>query len=68
MMRKKSKAELERAKIAKLTRTLIRLKHSLSADEELNQVLPDALDEFDQGVLEGEIKRVKAELGSLLGD
>lgn len=67
-MRKKSKAELERAKIAKLTRTLIRLKHSLSADEELNQVLPDALDEFDQGVLEGEIKRVKAELGSLLGD
>lgn len=67
-MRKKSNAELERAKIAKLTRTLIRLKHSLSADEELNQVLPDALDEFDQGVLEGEIKRVKAELGDLLGD
>lgn len=67
-MHKKSKAELERAKIAKLTRTLIRLKHSLSADEELNQVLPDALQEFDQGVLEGEIKRVKAELGSLLGD
>lgn len=67
-MRKKTKAELERAKIAKVARTLIRLKHSLAADEELNEILPDKLEEFDQGVLGGEIKRLKTDLGDVLGD
>lgn len=67
-MHKKSRAELERAKITKVARTLIRLKHSLAADEELNEVLPDKLEEFDQGVLGGEIKRLKTDLGDVLGD
>lgn len=65
-MRRKSKAELERAKIAKVARTLIRLKHSLAADEEINDVLPDRLEEFDQGVLGGEVKRLKTDIGGLL--
>lgn len=67
-MNRKSKAEMERAKIAKVARTLIRLKHSLAADEELNEILPDKLEEFDQGVLGGEIKRLKTDLGDVLGD
>lgn len=46
-MRKKSPEELRREQTAKATRALIRLKHSLKADEEINAVLPDRLEEFD---------------------
>lgn len=67
-MKRKSKAEMERARISKVARTLIRLKHSLKADEELNEVLPDTLEEFDQGVLGGEVKRLKADLTQVLDD
>lgn len=66
-MKKKTPAELERAKIAKATRTLIRLKHSLAADEEINAVLPDTLDEFDDALARGELRELKAGLGDVLG-
>lgn len=55
-MRKKTPAEMEKAKIAKATRTLIRLKHSLKADEEINAVLPDTLAEFEEALARGELK------------
>ena len=38
-MQKKTAAEMEKSKIMKAARTLIRLKHSLAADEELNETL-----------------------------
>lgn len=66
-MRKKTPAEMERAKIVKATRTLIRLKHSLAADEELNSVLPDTLDEFDEALAKGELRELKAGLSDALG-
>lgn len=67
-MNKKSPAEMERAKISKVARTLIRLKHSLRADLEINDVLPDAVEEFDRGILGGKIKRLRIDLGDVLDD
>lgn len=61
-MRKKTEAELRRAGIAKTTRTLVRLKHSLRADEELNELLPETLREFDEALARGELRDVIANL------
>ena len=66
-MKKKTPAEMERAKIAKATRTIVRLKHSLRADEEINAVLPDTLDEFEAALARGELKQLKAGLSDVLG-
>lgn len=66
-LRRKSEAEMERARVIKVQRTLIRLKHSLAADEELNEVLPDTLSEFDKAIAGGQLKQIqspKLELGS----
>lgn len=38
----KEDADQERANLLKSIRTLVRLKHSLAADNELNEVLPTA--------------------------
>lgn len=52
-MPKKTKVELEKDKIAKVTRAMIRLKHSIKADEEINEVLFDRLAEFEKGLQSG---------------
>lgn len=67
-MRRLSPVEIERRKIEKAMRTLVRLKHSLAADEELNEVLPDKLDEFDNAVASGALLSLKAGLADALGD
>lgn len=54
-MNRKSEAEMERWKIAKVTRTMLRLKHSLAADEEINQVLPERIASFDAALQRGEL-------------
>lgn len=56
-MRQKSEIEMRRAALAKTARSLVRLKHSLAADEELNTVLPETLAEFDGAVARGELVR-----------
>ena len=61
-MEKKSPIEMERLKIAKVYRSLIRLKHSVAADEELNDVLPDKINAFDLAVQNGEIKQLSIDL------
>jgi hypothetical protein len=66
-MKRKTPAEIQRHKVAKATRTLIRLKHSLAADEELNSVLPDTLEEFDAALARGELKQPVAGLDDVLG-
>ncbi len=54
-MQQKSDIEMERLRIIKISRALIRLKHSLNADQELNQVLPAQLQEFDSATQRGEL-------------
>jgi hypothetical protein len=55
-LKKKTPAEMERARITKTARTWVRLKHSLAADEELNSILPDTLAEFDEALARGELR------------
>lgn len=67
-MKKKTEAELKRDQIAKTARTLIRLKHSLKADEELNDLLPDTLEEFDRALAEGQLLELTDSVSAILGD
>ncbi len=61
-MNQKSDIELERAKVTKITRTLLRLKYSLEFDKALNSILPAQLEEFDAGLQTGELKVVNKKL------
>lgn len=66
-MKRKTPAEMERAKVAKTARTIIRLKHSLAADEEINAVLPDTLVEFEDALAQGNILELRARMDDVLG-
>jgi len=55
-MIKKTPIEQERANRLKIGRYLIRLKHSIAADIEINNTLPDDLAAFDKAVQSGELK------------
>jgi arginine/lysine/ornithine decarboxylase len=66
-LKKKSPADLKKAQIAKATRALVRLKHSLAADEEINSILPDTLGEFDEAYANGELKELVAGLNDAIG-
>lgn len=68
MAKRKTPVELQRAKVAKATRSLIRLKHSLRADEEINAVLPDTLEQFDEALARGELKKLTANIDDVLAD
>ena len=46
-MGKKTPAEIQQPEITEATRMRIRLKHSLAADQEINSVMPDTLEEFE---------------------
>ncbi len=52
-MRRKTEAELMRAKVSKIVRNHIRLKHALAADEEINEALPEVLARFDRALQSG---------------
>ena len=52
-MRQKDKTEVQKTRALKSARTAIRLKHSLLADEEINEVLPEIEDAFDEAVALG---------------
>lgn len=66
-MRKKTDMEMERLKIIKAARTLIRLKHSLLAEQEINDLLPDTLLQFDDAVANGTLLQLKTNLAESLG-
>ncbi len=66
-MQKKSKSQMERAKLIKASRTLLRLKHTLAYDEELNNVLPDQLAQFDDALAKGNLMSLEASLSEALG-
>lgn len=67
-MYKKSLIEMERQKTAKILRSLVRLKHSIAADEELNDRLPDTLAEFDTAIQVGELRTLGHSIDRILGD
>jgi len=67
-MRKRTEAEMERAKIIKAGRTLIRLKHSLAADKEINDLLPDAVADFNNALANGELKQLTTGLSDAIGE
>lgn len=46
---------MARAAIAKITRAEIRLKHSLLAEQEINEVLAQRLRDFDRALQDGVI-------------
>lgn len=49
---------MARAAIAKVTRTEIRLKHSVLADAEINEVLAQRLRDFDRALQNGVIPTI----------
>lgn len=67
-MRKKDEAEIQRAAITKVARTLIRLKHSLQADREINEAIPDAIQRFDTALAAGELLELTDVMSILDGD
>jgi hypothetical protein len=58
--------ERERKKLIKAIRSTVRLKHSLNADDELNEVLPQILGAFDKAIASG--KPFELATLSLLGE
>ena len=69
-MAQRTEVELAKGKLLKATRSIVRLKYSLMADEELNRVLPEVEASFDASVLSGELPdaAVTASLAVVLGD
>lgn len=62
-MIQKSDIEMERARTIKITRALVRLKHSLAADTEINDILPTTLIEFDKAIQAGELLQLELPTG-----
>jgi len=60
----KSDIEMARLAITKVTRAEVRLKYSLLADLELNEVLDKRLSEFDGQVQKGYLPSVALKLAS----
>mgnify|MGYP000474270736 CR=1 FL=1 len=54
-MSQKTDIEMARLAIAKVTRAEVRLKHSILADQELNEVLSQRLADFDLALQQGTI-------------
>lgn len=55
-MIKKTPVEMERARTIKVTRTVIRLKYSCMADDEINELLPARLAQFDKDIHAGDLR------------
>ena len=61
-MIRKSEAEMARWRMTKAARMLIRLQKSLEADEEINRILPEKLEQFDAALQRGEILELSVSL------
>ena len=64
--RRKTQIELERGFAAKSIRSVIRLKHSLAAEEEINEKLYDFLEDFDEAIAAG--KSYEFSLAEIIND
>ena len=56
MARQKSEIELELQIAEKIARSIVRLKHSINADRELNEILPKITERFNAGLESGELR------------
>ena len=63
-MAHKDAVELRKAALLKIARTLIRVKHAVAADEELNEVLPKLEKQFNAAVSSGLLPSVADILSS----
>ena len=66
MTTRADKIGVARNALAKTVRSRVRLQYSIACDEELNKVLPDALDAFDDSVMSGklpDLEELLAEFG-----
>lgn len=54
-MKEKDQIEMERASVLKAWRSMIRLKHALAADAEINTALPAAERVFNASVAQGRL-------------
>ena len=52
---RRDRVDQARANMLKIIRAAIRLKHSIAADEELNEVLPEAERRFNAATLKGQL-------------
>ena len=52
---KREKVDQARANALKTIRSAIRLRHSINADNEINEVLPLVEERFDKAVLRGQL-------------
>ena len=57
-------SEMQPLKVAKATRTWIRLKHPLEADTEINTFLPDSLTELEEALARGGVDELRAWLAA----
>lgn len=57
-MPKKTDIELQKDEIADTVRTLIRMKHRQQANREINDRLYAAIDEFQKGLHDGELRQI----------
>lgn len=66
-MEQKTRVEADRAKVLKMVRVLVRLKHALEADVELNTVLPEVERAFDRAIQAGKAFELD-DISKFLGD
>ena len=59
-MQQKNDIELRRAALLKAGRSAVRLRHSLAADAELNEVIPALELAFDRALMQGTVPEVAA--------
>lgn len=51
----RDKVDQARVNMLKTIRAAVRLKHSINADEELNEVLPEAVKKFNAAIQRGQL-------------
>ncbi len=67
-MPQKDDIEVRKTALLKAARSLVRLRHSLAADAELNEVLPRVAREFDRSVQDGTLPQVAQLLAEFIAD
>ena len=58
LMQKKDDIELARSERVKILRSLTRLKYSIMADREINDILTESMLDFDNALQNGELKQI----------
>jgi hypothetical protein len=65
---KRTPEQMRLAALTKAARAAIRTKHSIAADYELNDFLPDAVERYESAQNEGRLLELEVSLGDFIGD